>query len=57
MEPAPVVLEGVVEFVANDPILFGLLLAMVTLVFFVYLFIRRTLTSVREGYDDALRGK
>jgi hypothetical protein len=57
MEPAPVVLEGVVEFVTNDPILFGLLLAMVTLVFFVYLFIRRTLTSVREGYDDALRGK
>jgi hypothetical protein len=57
MESAPVVLEGVVEFVSNDPILFGMMLALVALVFFVYLFLRRTLTSVREGYEDAYRGK
>jgi hypothetical protein len=57
MRSAPVVLEGVVEFVSNDPILFGMMLALVALVFFVYLFLRRTLTSVKEGYEDAYRGK
>ncbi|MFB6108060.1 MAG: hypothetical protein ABEJ82_04350 [Haloplanus sp.] len=42
-------------FTFDDPVFLGLVALMVLLVFFVYLLIRRTLLSLREGYDDAYR--
>ena len=57
MEPRPLAspLDGVVEFFASDPIFAGLVVVMLLFVFFVYLFVRRTLTGLRQGYDDAYR--
>ncbi|MFC6990020.1 hypothetical protein ACFQJD_17340 [Haloplanus sp. GCM10025708] len=37
----------------DDPVLLGLIAVMLLLVFFAYLFVRRTLLSLREGYDEA----
>ena len=38
----------------NDPIFLGILAAIVLFFFFIYLMVRRTLVSFREGVD---RGK
>jgi hypothetical protein len=39
----------------DDPIFLGLVAIMLLLVFFAYLLVRRTLLSLREGYDDGYR--
>nr|WP_139246559.1 hypothetical protein [Halogranum amylolyticum] len=50
------VLQGVVDFLAQNPVFTGLLIVMLVFVFFSYLFVRRTLTGLREGYDRGRRG-
>jgi hypothetical protein len=39
----------------DDPIFLALVALMLLLVFFAYLLVRRTLLSLREGYDDGYR--
>lgn len=39
----------------EDPIFLGLVAVMLLLVFFGYLLVRRTLLSLREGYDEGYR--
>lgn len=46
---------GVVEFITSNPVLVGLAALMVLFVFAVYLFVRRTLVSFREGLDEGRR--
>lgn len=53
--PTPAVLDGLVEFVARDPLLVGIVVVMLAVVFFVYLFVRRTMMNAREGYEEAYR--
>jgi hypothetical protein len=50
------VLQGVVDFFVQNPVFTGLLVVMLVFVFFSYLFVRRTLTGLREGYDQGRRG-
>ena len=51
------VATGVVDTLTNDPILVALVLVLLLAVFFGYLWIRRTLMNLRDGYEDAYRGK
>jgi hypothetical protein len=39
----------------DDPIFLALVALMLLLVFFGYLLVRRTLLSLREGYDEGYR--
>ncbi|MFB6300173.1 MAG: hypothetical protein ABEH65_07935 [Halobacteriales archaeon] len=39
----------------DDPVLLGLLAALVVFFFFIYLFIRRIVTGFREGYEGRRR--
>jgi hypothetical protein len=39
----------------GDPVFLGLVAIMLLLVFFGYLLVRRTLLSLREGYDEGYR--
>jgi len=39
----------------DDPIVIGLIVILVTLIIFGYLLMRRTVMSLREGYEDAQR--
>jgi len=48
-------MAGFIETLANDPILVGLIVVMLLFVFFAYLFVRRTLTGLREGYESGYR--
>ena len=48
--------DGVVDFVASNPVVSGLLVVMLAFVFFMYLLVRRTLLGLREGYDSG-RGR
>lgn len=50
--PTQSAVDAVVEFVARDPVLVGLVVVMLVFVFFGYLFLRRTVMSVREGFED-----
>ena len=50
------VLQGVVDFFLGEPVFTALLIVMLLFVFFSYLFVRRTLTGLREGYDQGRRG-
>lgn len=45
----------VLSSLLDDPIFLGLVAVMLLLVFFGYLLIRRTLLSLREGYDEGYR--
>ena len=54
---APAVIDALVDFVAREPVLAGLMLVILLVVFFAYLFMRKTVSSMREGFDDAYRGK
>lgn len=45
-------LDDVVDTLVSDPIFVGLLAVMVLFIFFAYLFARRILTGLQEGYDD-----
>jgi hypothetical protein len=49
------VVDAVVSFASDEPALVGIMVAMVVLVFVVYLFLRRTLLNVREGYESGYR--
>lgn len=49
------VIDGVVEFAARNPVVVGLLVAMLGFVFFMYLLVRRTLMGLREGYESGQR--
>lgn len=51
-----VVLQGILDFFIQRPVFTGLLVIMLVFIFFSYLFIRRTLTGLREGYDQGRRG-
>jgi hypothetical protein len=46
---------GVHDFVVNNPVLVTLTVLMVGFVFAVYLFLRRTLLSFREGVERGRR--
>ena len=48
---------GVVDTLLNDPILLVLVVGLLLIVFFGYLYVRRTLMNLRDGYEDAYRGK
>lgn len=50
------VLQGTLDFFAQRPVFTGLLILMLLFVFFSYLFLRRTLTGLREGYDQGRGG-
>ena len=39
----------------NDPLVLGFLVLLLGFVFFMYLFVRRTLTGFREGMDNSRR--
>ena len=54
---ASAAVDAIVDSIAGDPVFAGLLVVLLLFVFFAFLFVRRTLTSMREGYDDAYRGK
>ncbi|MFB6304600.1 MAG: hypothetical protein ABEH47_05495 [Haloferacaceae archaeon] len=41
----------------DDPVFIGLLGAMVLFVLLVYLFLRRTMLGLREGYEEAYRDR
>jgi hypothetical protein len=47
---------GIVDFLLANPVFTALLVVMLLFVFFSYLFVRRTLTGLREGYDQGRRG-
>ncbi|WP_303704064.1 hypothetical protein [Haloquadratum walsbyi] len=47
--------DTVVEFVVSHPALIVLLAMLLGFTFFSYLFIRRILTGLREGYDESYR--
>jgi hypothetical protein len=48
-------MSGFVDALMNDPILLGLIVVMLLFVFFAYLFVRRTLTGLQEGYQSGYR--
>jgi hypothetical protein len=48
-------MAGFIDTLANDPILVGLIVVMLLFVFFAYLFVRRTLTGLREGYESGYK--
>lgn len=56
MTPLAGLLDPLFDFVGQNPILVGLVVVMLGFVFFMYLFVRRTLTGLREGYDQGRRG-
>jgi len=53
----PAQIDAVVDFIASNPALVILLAFLLGFVFFAYLFVRRTLTGLREGFDDGYEGK
>jgi hypothetical protein len=46
---------GIIGNTLNDPLFVALLVIMLAFVFFVYLFIRRTLTGFQEGMQKGQR--
>lgn len=55
--PLQGLVDGVLDFVAGNPVFVGLVVAILVFVFFMYLFVRRTLTGLRNGFDEGYRGK
>ncbi len=51
----PLVVDGLVDFLAGNPVFVGLLALLLLFVFFGYLLVRRTLLGLSEGYDEARR--
>jgi hypothetical protein len=43
------------SFIFNNPVIVGFVAILLGFVFFVYLFIRRTLTGFREGMENSRR--
>jgi len=54
---APAQVDVVTDFVASNPALVVLVVFLLGFVFFAFLFVRRTLSGLREGYDEGYRGK
>jgi hypothetical protein len=50
--PLQGLLGDAVDFVLANPIFVGFVVLLLLFVFFGYLFVRRTLLGLREGYDD-----
>ncbi|WP_192918423.1 DUF7859 family protein [Salinigranum salinum] len=48
---------GVVDTITGDPVLAVLVVSLLLIVLFGYLYLRRTLMNLRDGYEDAYRGK
>jgi hypothetical protein len=48
---------GVTDLIPTDPVLIVLVVGLLLIVFFGYLYVRRTLMNLRDGYEDAYRGK
>ncbi|WP_458188902.1 DUF7859 family protein [Haladaptatus sp. NG-WS-4] len=46
---------GLIGDLLSDPVFIGVLVALLAFVFFVYLFIRRTLTGFKEGVQKGQR--
>lgn len=55
--PLQSLLDDAVEFVLSEPIFVGFVALILLFVFFGYLFVRRTVTGMREGFDEGYRGK
>ncbi|MFB6252412.1 MAG: hypothetical protein ABEI27_12145 [Halobellus sp.] len=53
----PAQVDVAVDFIASNPALILLVAFLLTFVFFAYLFVRRTLTGLRDGFDEGYRGK
>ncbi|MBB6644751.1 DUF7859 family protein [Halobellus ruber] len=54
---APAQVDVVADFVASNPALVVLVVFLLAFVFFAFLFVRRTLSGLREGFDEGYRGK
>ena len=54
---APAQVDVVTDFVASNPALVILVIFLLGFVFFAFLFVRRTLSGLREGFDEGYRGK
>ena len=54
---SPAQIDVVTDFVASNPALVVLVVFLLGFVFFAFLFVRRTLTGLREGFDEGYRGK
>jgi flagellar biogenesis protein FliO len=50
---APAQVDAIADAVAGDPVFAGLVVLLLLVVFLAYLFVRRTLLNMREGYEDA----
>ena len=57
VDGTPAQVDVVTDFVASNPALIILLVFLLGFVFFAFLFVRRTLSGLREGYDEGYRGK
>ena len=57
VDGAPAQVDVVTDFVASNPALVVLIAFLLTFVFFAFLFVRRTLSGLREGFDEGYRGK
>ena len=51
------VLDTLAEAVAANPVLTGILVVLLILVFGAYLFVRRILVSAKEGYTTGREGR
>lgn len=56
MTPLAGPLDPVFDFAGQNPIFVGLVAVMLLFIFFMYLFVRRTLLGLREGYEQGRRG-
>ena len=55
--PLQSLLDDVVGFVLSEPLFVGFVALILLFIFFGYLFARRTVTGMREGFDEGYRGK
>ncbi|WP_049916926.1 DUF7859 family protein [Halogeometricum pallidum] len=55
--PLQSLLDDAVELVLSEPIFVGFVVFILLFVFFGYLFVRRTVMGMREGFDEGYRGK
>ena len=53
----PAQVDAIIESATGDPVFIGLVIVLLLVVLFGYLFARRTLLSMREGYEDAYSEK
>jgi hypothetical protein len=57
VDGGPIQVDAVTDFVASNPALVILVVFLLGFVFFAFLFVRRTLSGLREGFDEGYRGK